>query len=444
MPEPNLPPCRQNISNKQKDIHSSIIFDILTNQLVKEDFDHSSQIDIKDSENSDLIENYLEKFHELIHHLYMIYDLVDLCKLLTNFKVIHIFYENRFNYLNEWFDLCNYLKLTTNLDVLRSILLSSLTIGVPQYAIEIRETSLTLKKITQHEIDININKSEYLEPSINKTPNEVDIQPSRISMLSKLSKSLLDVNEIYQPRIDSLLDLSDIIDLSKEKYGDSINLMLVHRTLILIDLVKHLDDKFFQDNYSFHLCKLVDNIIIQNYPLNGIERLKYSILLQYLAKMSIQLSDFESALKYFIKCIEILEDLYQTFHILDINKKYKSKLHFLNIVNRLSILHSNMAFLLLKMNNLNGANALLSKSNSFLSENISDIGTSLEFELAMEQHIIKYEMENKEKTDTKQLIYHQNVEALYKNKKMLLKHDFEDIGSYESLYSYFFIAGIYE
>jgi hypothetical protein len=110
-----------------------------------------------------------------------------------------------------------------------------LTIGVPQYAIEIRETSLTLKKITQHEIDININKSEYLEPSINKTPNEVDIQPSRISMLSKLSKSLLDVNEIYQPRIDSLLDLSDIIDLSKEKYGDSINLMLVHRTLILID-----------------------------------------------------------------------------------------------------------------------------------------------------------------------------------------------------------------
>ena len=62
----------------------------------------------------------------------------------------------------------------------------------------------------------------------------------------------------------------------------------------------------------------------------------------------------------------------------------------------------------------------------------------------MEQHIVKFEMENKEKTDTKQLIYHQNVDALYNNKKLLLKHDFEDIGSYESLYSYFFIAGIYE
>ena len=39
MPEPNLPPCRQNISDKQKDIHSSIIADILTNQLNKNEFD---------------------------------------------------------------------------------------------------------------------------------------------------------------------------------------------------------------------------------------------------------------------------------------------------------------------------------------------------------------------------------------------------------------------
>ncbi len=77
-------------------------------------------------------------------------------------------------------------------------------------------------------------------------------------------------------------------------------------------------------------------IIIKNYPLNGIERYKYTILLQSLAKMSVQLCDFESALKYFIKCIEILEDLYSTFHITEIDRKYKTKMHFLHIANRLS------------------------------------------------------------------------------------------------------------
>ena len=52
--------------------------------------------------------------------------------------------------------------------------------------------------------------------------------------------------------------------------------------------------------------------------------------------MSVQLCDFESALKYFIKCIEILEDLYSTFHITEIDRKYKTKMHFLHIANRLS------------------------------------------------------------------------------------------------------------
>ncbi len=82
-------------------------------------------------------------------------------------------------------------------------------------------------------------------------------------MLSKNSKTLLDVNEIYQAQIDDLLDLSDIIDLSKEKYGDRANLILINRALILIDLVKYLDDKYFLDNFSYALCKSIDNIITQ-------------------------------------------------------------------------------------------------------------------------------------------------------------------------------------
>ncbi len=71
-----------------------------------------------------------------------------------------------------------------------------------------------------------------------------------------------------------------------------------------------------------------------------------------------------------------------------------------------------MAFLLLKINNLNGANALLAKSNSFISENMNEIGSSLQFELAMEEAAIKTELETKEKTDKNQLIYHENVENL--------------------------------
>ena len=179
-------------------------------------------------------------------------------------RVIQIFYENRFSFLNEWLDFCNSLKMTSNLNVLRSILLSSLTIGLPHYIIEIRDITLSMKKVTHHDLEININKSEYLDNLGNKSSNEpFNLYTSEDSMISKVTKTLLDVNEIYQNRIDDLLDLSDMVDLSKEKYGDSTNLILINRALILTDLVKYLDDKFFQDNFSYALCKSIDNIITQ-------------------------------------------------------------------------------------------------------------------------------------------------------------------------------------
>lgn len=93
---------------------------------------------------------------------------------------------------------------------------------------------------------------------------------------------------------------------------------------------------------------------------------------------------------------------------------------------------------------MNGANSLLAKSKSFISENLVNIGSSLEFELAIEEATAKYELEVKEKYDINNLIYHENVETLLENRKKLLKYDFDDIGSHESLYSYYFIAGIYE
>ena len=58
--------------------------------------------------------------------------------------------------------------------------------------------------------------------------------------------------------------------------------------------------------------------------------------MQILAKISVQVGDFEAALKFFIKSIEILEDLHSAFHVIEIDKKYKTKLHFLYMANRLS------------------------------------------------------------------------------------------------------------
>ncbi len=44
---------------------------------------------------------------------------------------------------------------------------------------------------------------------------------------------------------------------------DSYNILLINRTLILIDLMKNLDDKYFLEKHSYMLCHIVNNIIIQ-------------------------------------------------------------------------------------------------------------------------------------------------------------------------------------
>jgi len=85
--DPNLPPCKQNIGETQRKIHVAIIIEMLQYQFKKDEFDFSSQIDNpNDFESSEYSKKYMMLVHELIHHLYMIYDLVNLCKFLTNFK----------------------------------------------------------------------------------------------------------------------------------------------------------------------------------------------------------------------------------------------------------------------------------------------------------------------------------------------------------------------
>ena len=52
-------------------------------------------------------------------------------------------------------------------------------------------------------------------------------------------------------------------DLSKSKYGDSYNILLINRALVLIDLMKNIDDKIFLEKYSYLLCHIVNNVIVQ-------------------------------------------------------------------------------------------------------------------------------------------------------------------------------------
>lgn len=292
--------------------------------------------------------------------------------------------------LYEWFDFCNYLQRTTNLNVVRIILLSSFTIGMPQYEIIIRDDNLFFKLITsdqqtdssttesqtinvQHDLSMmDDNKSTSSKKFQDKLVTNLNSQSSSsFQNRSNTKSSMTSIgadNEAYEPFIDALLDLSDIVDLTETQYGDTVNLILINRALILVDLMKHLDDKYFMESLAFKLGKLIDNIVTQvrplilylfeslshkfkisinlflqqNYPLNSTEKLKYSLLLESMANISIQINDFESSLRFFIKCIELLEDLYSGFHLVELNRKFKTKMQLCQINNRLSKYLSNL------------------------------------------------------------------------------------------------------
>ena len=65
------------------------------------------------------------------------------------------------SYLNEWYELVSYLKQTMSPRVLRSILVSSFTLGIPQFALEIKQTNLNLRRVRDNEIEPYLNKVDY-------------------------------------------------------------------------------------------------------------------------------------------------------------------------------------------------------------------------------------------------------------------------------------------
>lgn len=196
------------------------------------------------------------------------------------------------SFLNEWLDFCGLMKVTINLETLRPILLSSFTIGIPQYVIEqkddliffrnviikkqnvktLPQTNEETKKLRFSKIDLNVISKQEENLRIFKSP----LKSSRLltksfnsqsnhSVSSFLSdnRTNFEMADSYEHLIDILIDLNGVSDLSKSKYGDNHNILLINRTLILIDLMKNIDDKLFLEKYAYMLGHIVNNLIVQ-------------------------------------------------------------------------------------------------------------------------------------------------------------------------------------
>lgn len=166
-----------------------------------------------------------------------------------------------------------------------------------------------------------------------------------------------------------------------------------------------------------------------------------------MVKMSLQVNSIDFALKYLIKCIEVLQDLFEVFNVSNLDRKFKTRMQFLQISNRLSLLHSNMALLLLKVNNLDAAGVLLSKAKSYNSEQLTNIIIKLDKKFRFDKSVEKSDQFLQEKNDMNNLIYRESLEEYVKNQKSNIVDVYQntdDAGSYESKFHYLFISGLYE
>ena len=230
---------------------------------------------------------------------------------------MQLFNNNRMSNLNRWFDFIEYIRLTTNLNDLRLILLSSLTIGISDYSIDIQDNTLSItsslskgriksgatakkdnnkdinfslndnvtirtvtspglsnkfrlsnkSEITNYNTEINTNNMNDNNSIINKSNFKSftgsQYADSKNQSSTALVVGLANINQVYEPLLDNLLDLNDSSELKKTKKKESLNMMFINRTILLIDLARSLEDKYFIENYLFSLCNIVNDIIIE-------------------------------------------------------------------------------------------------------------------------------------------------------------------------------------
>ncbi len=108
-----------------------------------------------------------------------------------------------------------------------------------------------------------------------------------------------------------------------------------------------------------------------------------------------------------------------------------------------------MALILLKMNNLEAAEILLTKAASYNSEKLNDAVETIQNEFKLENRVNKSQLEINEKYDNNQLFHPENLEDIKFKKKNLNNFDQnelenDDSGSYEARYFFYFITGLFE
>lgn len=207
-----------------------------------------------------------------------------------------MFSKNRIAYLKEWLDFIKLIRLTTNPSLLRSILLSSFTIGIPTFKIDfsldedeevltigvsqLEKTNLKLAKIDEMTESTKLNEMMKDEREENfggggggGTGGD-NVIPILLDNKNLEFEDANDFNEVYETLIDDLLDLAADVDttittasvtedLNTYPFNDSVNLKLVSRCIQLVDLVNYLSDDHVLGKCMYQLSTKIYEIVIR-------------------------------------------------------------------------------------------------------------------------------------------------------------------------------------
>lgn len=212
-----------------------------------------------------------------------------------------MFSKNRIAYLKEWLDFIKLIRLTTNPSLLRSILLSSFTIGIPTYKIDFSldedEEVLTIDVTHLEKTNSKLAKIDEMNEStklneIMKDEREEDgggegggggggtggdnVIPILLDNKNLEFEDANDFNEVYETLIDDLLDLAADADtvtttasvntteeFNTYPHNDSVNLKLVSRCIQLVDLVNYLSDDHVLGKCMYQLSTKIYEIVIR-------------------------------------------------------------------------------------------------------------------------------------------------------------------------------------
>jgi hypothetical protein len=175
--------------------------------------------------------------------------------------------------------------------------------------------------------------------------------------------------------------------------------------------------------------------------------LSYTGLLEVLSKNASRANDNETAAKHLLKSIEILEDFSDGFYFSNVNKKYKTRAHLLAMLNKLCHQYTLLALLLLKLNDVQGAETLLIKADTLLNERRMKIVDQFEKQLGMDREMEKNDADINERHDTKQLIYKLDLVDFFKEQLVSSSSVAEDNDNsvfVDAKFNYYFVSALLE